>query len=490
MKPPNHLCEKSDITIFGNNHSILSQPLSADLEPPTNADWLVEKKHRGLGFPGFLLLPLHQLFYLCGMNILVIGSGGREHALAWKYASSDSCKAVFVAPGNAGTAQVGTNVDLNPSDHGAVKAFVNEKGIDLVVIGPEQPLVEGLADSLSQSGITVLGPHADGAQLEGSKDFSKAFMQKYGIPTARYASFQSEQLEEALAYVADHPLPVVIKASGLAAGKGVLICESHGHAKDVVKEMLEGNSFGEAGNTIVVEEFLKGIEISIFVLTDGEDYVLLPSAKDYKRIGEGDTGLNTGGMGAVSPVPFADDAFIENVRNKIVEPTIRGIKEEGLTYNGFVFIGLMVVDGHPYVLEYNVRMGDPETEVIMPRINGDFAALSMAAATGNLAGKSVDMNPATCVTVMMVSGGYPGSYEKGKAMTGLEEVEGSILFHAGTKTEDGQLKTNGGRVIAVSSTGDNISEAVSRSLENVSRIQFDGRFHRRDIGQDLLSFEK
>lgn len=452
-------------------------------------DWRKDDVRTLLFWACIGLRPLLELSYLSRMKILVIGSGGREHALAWKYASSASCEAVFIAPGNAGTAMVGTNVNLNPSDHEAVRSFVAQQGIDLVVVGPEQPLVEGMADSLVAAGVTVLGPHADGAQLEGSKDFSKTFMQKYGIPTARYASFQSEQLEEALAYVAGHPLPVVIKASGLAAGKGVLICESHGHARDVVKEMLEEHSFGEAGNTIVVEEFLKGIEISIFVLTDGKEYVLLPSAKDYKRIGEGDTGLNTGGMGAVSPVPFADDAFTENVRQTIVEPTIRGIQGEGLTYNGFIFIGLMVVDGTPYVLEYNVRMGDPETEVVMPRIEGDFAALSMAAATGDLAGKSVEMNPATCVTVMMVSGGYPGSYEKGKAMTGLETVEGSFLFHAGTKTENGQLKTNGGRVIAVSSTGGSITEAVSTSLKNVSRIQFDGRFYRSDIGQDLLSFE-
>lgn len=378
---------------------------------------------------------------------------------------------------------------LDVSDHEAVATFVNSESIDLVVVGPEQPLVEGMADSLTAMGITVLGPHANGAMLEGSKDYSKTFMQKYGIPTAKYASFTTEQLDEALTYVSTHPLPVVIKASGLAAGKGVLICESHGHAKEVVKEMLADQSFGEAGSTIVIEEFLKGIEISIFVLTDGKDYVLLPSAKDYKRIGEGDTGLNTGGMGAVSPVPFADAAFINHVKKHIVEPTVNGINQEGLDYKGFIFIGLMVVNDVPYVLEYNVRMGDPETEVVMPRIDSDFATLSMAAAKGELAGHSVDLNPKTCATVMMVSGGYPGSYEKGKAMTGLEKVEGSMVFHAGTRMDGNQLVTNGGRVIAVSSIGDNISEAVSRSLKNVSHISFDGRFYRRDIGQDLLNFE-
>lgn len=438
--------------------------------------------------------PLIAMHYqkkttFAGMKILVIGSGGREHALAWKYAESASCEAVFVAPGNAGTAEVGTNVPLDVSDHEAVAAFVSNEAIDLVVVGPEQPLVEGIADSLSSKGIAVLGPHADGAMLEGSKDFSKTFMQRYDIPTAKYASFTTAQLDEALDYVSSHPLPVVVKASGLAAGKGVLICESHGHAREVVKDMLADQSFGEAGSTIVIEEFLKGIEISIFVLTDGTDYVLLPSAKDYKRIGEGDTGLNTGGMGAVSPVPFADEAFMNQVKAQIVEPTVRGIKEEGLTYRGFIFIGLMVVEDIPYVLEYNVRMGDPETEVVMPRITSDFAALSLAAAQGQLAGQSVEIDPRTCTTVMMVSGGYPGSYEKGKAMTGLDKVEGSMLFHAGTRMDGDQLVTNGGRVIAVSSVGDTISDAVSRSLDNVSHISFDGRFYRRDIGQDLLNFE-
>ncbi|MDP5171013.1 MAG: phosphoribosylamine--glycine ligase [Bacteroidia bacterium] len=421
------------------------------------------------------------------MKILVIGAGGREHALAWKYAQSASCESVFIAPGNAGTAEVGENVALDVTDYAAVAAFVQDQDIDLVVIGPEQPLVDGMADYLVGQHITTLGPSQAAAQLEGSKDFSKAFMDKYKIPTAKYASFHTHELDKALDYVSQHPLPIVVKASGLAAGKGVLICESHGHAKDVVRDMLSGASFGEAGSTVVIEEFLQGIEISIFVLTDGKDYLLLPSAKDYKRIGEGDTGLNTGGMGAVSPVPFANDAFLEQVRTTIVEPTVNGIHAEGLDYKGFIFIGLMVVNGVPQVLEYNVRMGDPETEVVMPRLLGDFAALSLAAAEGRLAGETIEMDPRTCVTVMMVSGGYPGDYQKGIAISGIEQVDGSLVFHAGTKIHNGQLVTNGGRVIAVSSFGDNIEAAVSQSLQNVAHIEFDGRFYRRDIGRDLMN---
>lgn len=420
------------------------------------------------------------------MNILIIGSGGREHALAWRYAQSPSCKGVFIAPGNPGTATVGRNTALSPNDPAGIAAFAATERIDLIVIGPEQPLVEGLADSLRALGLTVLGPGSDAAMLEGSKDFSKAFMQRHGIPTAGYASFHSDQLPEALEYVATHPLPVVVKASGLAAGKGVLICETHEHASQVVKEMLSGEAFGEAGSTVVIEEFLQGIEISVFVLTDGKDYVLLPSAKDYKRIGEGDTGLNTGGMGAVSPVPFADAAFMAEVEQTIVVPTVRGIAADGLDYRGFVFIGLMVVNGKPWVLEYNVRMGDPETEVVMPRLLGDFAQLSLAAATGQLQGHAVEVDPRTCTTVMMVSGGYPGSYPKGKVITGLEEVQGSLVFHAGTAIESGQLVTAGGRVLAISSLADNIPAAIQQSLTNVRKIRFEGSYHRNDIGQDLM----
>ncbi len=420
------------------------------------------------------------------MKILVIGSGGREHALAWKYAQSESCTALYIAPGNAGTSQVGTNVSLNPSDHQAVGAFAKAHHIDLVVVGPEQPLVAGLADDLAQMGLAVLGPQKAAAALEGSKDFSKAFMSRYGIPTAPYASFHAAQLEEALAYVSVHSLPVVVKASGLAAGKGVLICESHGHAREVVTEMLSGEAFGAAGTTVVIEAFLRGIEISVFVLTDGKDYLLLPSAKDYKRIGEDDTGLNTGGMGAVSPVPFADEAFMKVVEETIVVPTMKGIQAENLDFKGFIFIGLMVVDGHPLVLEYNVRLGDPETEAVLPRIQGDFAALSLAAAEGRLAGHQVAVDPRTCVTVMLVSGGYPGAYQTGKPISGLNMVDDAMIFHAGTRSEQGTVHTQGGRVIAISSFGKDIEDAVYQSLQHAAVIDFEGKFYRRDIGRDLI----
>ncbi len=420
------------------------------------------------------------------MKILLIGSGGREHALAWKMAQSPNCEHIFIAPGNAGTGKIGTNISIDVSNHEAVANFVSTKGIDMVVVGPEQPLVEGIADSLQAKGIAVVGPSQEAAQLEGSKEFSKRFMQKYGIPTAAYAAFDSHQEAEAMAFIDQQNLPVVVKADGLAAGKGVLICETHDHAKEVTREMLGGQAFGEAGTTVVIEEFLKGIEISIFVLTDGEHYHLLPSAKDYKRIGEGDTGLNTGGMGAVSPVPFADEDFVAAVDREIVQPTIRGIREEELDYKGFIFIGLMVVEGKAYVLEYNVRMGDPETEVIMPRLDADLLDLFEGVVNGNLNEKALAISPKTCTTVMLVSGGYPGSYPKGKLMTGFDKVEDSILFHAGTKqTEEGVL-TNGGRVIAISSLGDSIEEAVGQSLRNAENISFDGKFYRRDIGQDLL----
>ena len=421
------------------------------------------------------------------MNILIIGSGGREHALAWKIKQSPRCEALYIAPGNAGTAQVGANVSINVADFSAVEAFVKENNIDMVVVGPEQPLVDGMADFLSARNIPVIGPNQAGAQLEGSKEFSKVFMQKHGIPTAAYASFQAHQLQEALNYLKNHPLPVVVKADGLAAGKGVLICETREQAAEAVRDMLSGASFGAAGETIVIEEFLQGIEISVFVLTDGKDYKLLPSAKDYKRIGEGDTGLNTGGMGAVSPVPFADQAFMDLVEETIVKKTIDGLKAEGIDYKGFIFIGLMVVNGTPYVLEYNVRMGDPETEVVMPRLNADLIELFEGVANGNLAEKAFDLDPRTCTTVMLVSGGYPGSYAKGKVMTRFEEVEGSMLFHAGTKEDNGNVVTSGGRVIAISSFGNTIEEAVGKSLKNAEIIEFEGKFYRRDIGRDLMN---
>ena len=424
------------------------------------------------------------------MKILVIGSGGREHALAWKIAQSPRCEQIFIAPGNAGTSQVGTNVSINVSDFAEVESFVNTQGIDMVVVGPEQPLVDGIADYLNAKNIPVIGPSQAGAELEGSKEFSKVFMQKHGIPTAAYASFTSTQVDEALNYLENHSLPVVVKASGLAAGKGVLICETREHAAEVVKDMLSGSSFGSAGETIVIEEFLQGIEISVFVLTDGKDYKLLPSAKDYKRIGEGDTGLNTGGMGAVSPVPFADQAFMDLVEETIVKPTVNGLKADGIDYKGFIFIGLMVVNGKPSVLEYNVRMGDPETEVVMPRLNADLIDLFEGVANETLGEKAFDLDPRTCTTVMLVSGGYPGSYEKGKTMTGFEKVEDSILFHAGTKENNGEVVTNGGRVLAVSSYGSSIEEAVGKSLKNAKKIDFEGKYYRSDIGQDLMNLNK
>ncbi|MDW3649905.1 MAG: phosphoribosylamine--glycine ligase [Bacteroidia bacterium] len=419
------------------------------------------------------------------MKILILGSGGREHAFAWKIAQSPRCEKLYIAAGNAGTAQLGTNVAINPTDFPAVETFAREHAIDMILVGPELPLVEGVADYFEDKGIPVIGPKTDGAQLEGSKAFSKTFMQKYGIPTAAYASFDSEQKEEALAYLESHALPIVVKASGLAAGKGVLICESREHAREVVEEMLSGKAFGEAGQTVVIEEFLTGIEISIFVLTDGKSYKLLPSAKDYKRIGEGDTGLNTGGMGAVSPVPFADEAFVKKVEEEIVKATMDGLQAEGIDYKGFIFIGLMVKEGIPYVLEYNVRMGDPETEVVLPRLQADLIDLFEGVAEGNLADKAFEIDPRTCATVMLVSGGYPGAYEKGKLMEGFDQTEDSILFHAGTKEEAGKVLTNGGRVLAISSFGETIEEAVGKSLKNAEKIRFEGKNYRKDIGKDL-----
>lgn len=420
------------------------------------------------------------------MNVLVIGSGGREHAISHAISQSTHCGALFVAPGNAGTAQVGENVPLAVSDAAAVIEFVRSKEISLVVIGPEAPLEAGLADALRAAGIPVVGPGKAGAVLESSKEWSKRFMQRHEIPTAAYASFTDAEIDAAVAYVQGHSLPVVVKASGLAAGKGVLICESHAEAVEAVKGMLEGDQFGASGKTIVVEEFLSGIEVSVFVLTDGESYRILPEAKDYKRIGEGDTGLNTGGMGAVSPVHFADAVFMDKVVKRIVHPTLNGLKQEEIPYQGFIFIGLMSVAGEPYVIEYNVRMGDPETEVVFPRIASDALLLLQAAAEGKLAEAELEVREEACCTVMLVSGGYPGKYEKGKAISGLDAVQGSTVYHAGTKMADGELVTNGGRVLAVTSFGAGIEAALAQSLENAEKIQFEGKYYRRDIGQDLL----
>jgi len=421
------------------------------------------------------------------MKILIIGSGGREHALAWKIAQSPRCDGMFIAPGNAGTASLGTNLEVDPTDFAALQQVVEAHEIDLMVVGPEQPLVAGIADYFAGHAVKVVGPSQAAAQLEGSKDFAKRFMQRHGIPTARYMSFSQADLPQATAYLAQQPLPVVIKASGLAAGKGVLICEDHREAELAMREMLSGASFGAAGETVVIEEFLPGIEISIFVMTDGKNYVLLPSAKDYKRIGEGDTGLNTGGMGAVSPVPFADEAFMAEVEQTIVRPTLQGLQAEKLDFKGFIFIGLMVVDGKPYVLEYNVRLGDPETEVLLPRLQGDLLTLLEATAVGRLGDQSVAVDPRTCTTVMLVSGGYPGAYAKGKPITGLDQVSEVEVFHAGTRSSGDQVMTSGGRVLAVSAFGDSIEAAVQRSLRGAEQIDFEGKYFRRDIGKDLGS---
>ncbi|MEL6131876.1 MAG: phosphoribosylamine--glycine ligase [Bacteroidota bacterium] len=420
------------------------------------------------------------------MKILLLGSGGREHALAWKLAQSPRCEQLFIAPGNAGTAQHGTNLSIGVSDFEAQYETVQKEGIDMIVVGPEQPLVDGVYDFFQERNVAVIGPSKAAAELEGSKAYSKTFMQEFGIPTAAYGSFEREQMEEAVAFAYAQALPVVVKASGLAAGKGVLICESHAEAEKAIREMLAGESFGGAGSTVVIEEFLKGIEISIFVLTDGKDYVILPSAKDYKRIGEGDTGLNTGGMGAVSPVPFADAAFMEEVEQTIVQPTIHGIQSRKLDYKGFVFIGLMVVEGKPYVLEYNVRMGDPETEVVIPRLQSDMVDLLEAVRDQQLADKTLTIDPRTCATVMLVSGGYPQAYEKGKIMTGWQQTSQSILFHAGTKSEADTIQTNGGRVLAITSFGEDIPKAVQQSLANAEKIKFEGKYYRTDIGKDLI----
>jgi phosphoribosylamine--glycine ligase len=421
------------------------------------------------------------------MKVLLLGGGGREHALAWKMAQSPKLDQLYIAPGNAGTLQHGNNIELQITDPEAVTSWARENEIDLVVIGPEAPLVAGVADRLRQEGIATIGPGTAGAQLEGSKDFSKRFMQRHGIPTAAYATFGQQQLEDALAYIDRQELPIVVKADGLAAGKGVIICEDRESAKDAVHNMLEGGAFGQAANTVVIEQFLDGIEISVFVLTDGEHYKLLPSAKDYKRIGEGGTGLNTGGMGAVSPVPFATSLFMNEVKERIVHPTLEGLKQDGISYQGFIFIGLMVVEGKPYVLEYNARLGDPETEVLMPRIETDLLEAFEAVADQRLDEVEFSIDSHTCTTVMLVSGGYPEQYQKGKIIYKLDEVtDDAIVFHAGTRQDGDTLHTNGGRVLAISALGESIDHAIHISMSNAARIEFEGKYFRTDIGKDLM----
>jgi phosphoribosylamine--glycine ligase len=424
------------------------------------------------------------------MNILILGSGGREHAFALKLSKSNKVKQLFVAPGNAGTHTIAKNINISPTDFKAVKDVVLKNDIKMVVVGPEAPLVNGVHDFFladnELKNIPVIGPKKDGALLEGSKDFSKQFMQKHGVPTAKYKSFTKYNLKEGFAFLETLEPPYVLKADGLAAGKGVLILNSLEEAKAELEEMVSNQKFGEASSTVVIEEFLKGIELSVFVLTDGKSYKILPSAKDYKRIGEGDTGLNTGGMGAISPVPFADKAFLDKVEELVVKPTIKGLQKDGIDYRGFIFIGLMNNNGNPSVVEYNVRMGDPETEVVLPRIDSDLFDLFEGVANQTLHEKSFSVSDKIATTVMLVSGGYPEAYQKNKEITGFENVRESIVYHAGTTIKNDKVITSGGRVMAITSFGDTIQDALTKSYNSIDKINFEHMNYRKDIGFDLI----
>ena len=424
------------------------------------------------------------------MIILLLGSGGREHALAYKMLQSSKCSKLFVAPGNAGTAAIATNISIAVTDFNAIKSIVLKEKIEMVVVGPEDPLVLGIFDFLKNDSelmhIPVIGPSKAGAQLEGSKEFAKQFMVKHKIPTAAYESFTAATVEKGCKFLETLQPPYVLKADGLAAGKGVLILNDLEEAKTELRNMLVHAKFGNASAKVVIEEFLDGIELSCFVLTDGQHFKVLPTAKDYKRIGEGDTGLNTGGMGAVSPVPFADIVLLEKIKTRIVKPTVEGLQKDGIEYIGFVFIGLIIVKGEPIVIEYNVRMGDPETEVVVPRIKSDLVELFQAVADGKLNEVSLEIDERSATTVMIVSGGYPEEYEKGKEISGLDKVEGSLVFHAGTKLENGKVVTNGGRVLAVTSFGNDFQEAIKKSYQNIDKLHFDKMYFRKDIGFDLF----
>ena len=424
------------------------------------------------------------------MNILLLGSGGREHALAWKISQSTALTKLFIAPGNAGTATCGTNLPFSVTDFEAIKKTCKKEQIQMVIVGPEEPLVNGIVDYLndeSKLNLLIIGPSKEAAQLEGSKAFAKAFMNRHNIPTARYREFTAANFEEGIEYLKQHPLPIVLKADGLAAGKGVIICQNHVEAIAEFELMIQRSKFGEAGKRVVVEEFLEGIELSVFVLTDGRSYRLLPEAKDYKRVGEGDKGLNTGGMGAVSPVPFVDDAFMNKVITKIVEPTVNGLKSDKLNYKGFLFIGLMKKGDEPYVIEYNCRLGDPETEVIVPRIQNDIMELFTATATGELDAITVKTDNRYATTIVAVSGGYPNHYEKGFQIRGLEtNLKDTLLFHSGTKAEDGKVLTNGGRVVCATALDKDLNSALQKSKQLIESIAFEGKYFRKDIGHEFI----